>query len=104
MKTVKLSLKDYDSAPQELLDQIGSNRIQSEISFNWGTMRCRRLLDELAADTRGNTRQGFPSTVAEALIELTLLHDLKMQDLGYGDFTDSEFTMQPGRWKLPKNF
>ena len=101
---VKLNLKDFNTAPQELIDRIESLKVRDEIADNWGTRYCRKLLDELIADTRDNTRKGFPETIASTLIELAVLHEMKMEDLGYGDFSDSAFMAQPDKWKLPKNF
>lgn len=41
----------------------------------WGTSECRKFIFQLMTDTRGGTRQGFPSEHAMTIMSLLMEHD-----------------------------
>ena len=90
---------------QELIDKLEwFPRIQEGIRLRWHTLSCKEYIDNLLADTRDGTRQGFPIEVVDILLELNKLNTDYLEDNGlyFPDFEESQFTNTG--WRLPKNF
>ena len=49
--------------------------IGKKIEFLWGEREFDTMINKLFSDTRGDTRQGFPLEIADALLKLMMLHD-----------------------------
>lgn len=90
---------------QELLDKLQQfPKLQKRIELEWGTLALKNFLELLLSDTRGNTRQGFPTEVAEALLLLSIRNTEILEDHGveFPDFESSMFS--DTGWHIPKNF
>lgn len=84
----------HPEVPSELLDELKNfPHITSKIVALWGTVELHNYFEKLFSDTRGDTRKGFPSTAARALLALTNLHasHLESQGIKLLDFEGSEF-------------
>lgn len=60
---------------QYLLIQSKFPRIASNFDFLWGAPEFSDYVYKLIEDTRENTRQGFPSDVFFAILDIQELHD-----------------------------
>jgi hypothetical protein len=93
-------------SPEEsqLLKLAGFKRVQDFIVREWGTLDLKIFLDTLMADTRDNTRDGFPLEVSSALVSLSLSHLDYLKYLGVSFEDDCASAFAVPVWKIPKNF
>jgi hypothetical protein len=78
-------------------------KIQNLVDEEWGTVRLKEYLEKLLADTRSNSRTGFPKEFADGLLRLTLANDKALEKRGV-DAQDWESQFAATGWQLPRNF
>jgi hypothetical protein len=89
-----MGVGNHPEVPSELLDELKNfPHITSKIVALWGTVELHKYLEKLFSDTRGDTREGFPSTAARALLALTNMHTAHLESRGIKllDFEGTEF-------------
>lgn len=84
----------HPEIPKNLLEDLKQfPHITSKIQALWGNIELQRYFDKLFSDTRQNTRKGFPTDAAKALIKLTNLHAAHLESKGIKllDFEGTDF-------------
>jgi len=102
--SVYVTYGDEPTRPLAIEDLADFPKIQQLVHNEWGTMRLKKYLGKLLADTRENTRNGFPDETAEALLNLAIANIAYLEKIGFNldDDPTSEFALTG--WELPKNF
>lgn len=95
---------NIDTAPAGLDELDEFPKIKKLITNEWGTQRLQEYLEGLLADTRNNTRKGFPAGMSKALVKLSLANRraLTKRGLSMDDNPTSQFAVSG--WTIPKNF
>ena len=96
--------EDDPTQPAALEDLAEFPKIQAMVDTEWGTVRLKEYLEKLMADTRNNSRAGFPREFGDALIRLVMANDRALEKKGISTADDYVSQFAVTGWELPKNF
>lgn len=96
--------EDEPTQPAALEDLAEFPKIQAMVDQEWGTVRLKEYLEKLMADTRNNSRAGFPREFGDALLRLALANDRALEKRGVSAPDDYVSQFAVTGWELPKNF
>ena len=101
----KITLVNSSNQLQEYIAALSNYpKIQELCNAHFGTIELRDMLSRLLSDTRDHTRKGFPTEVADALLQISILNLEQLEEkLGVEGNQDCTTFVSP-KWTVPRNF